>query len=85
MRSKKNVETTKLKKGETLKKEFDTYVDMAENAVDWTLFCSYQLKPNFLEGIYKILQLPSMQIAYTNMEGGIMFDYVAPESASPFL
>ena len=84
MRSKKNVETTKLKKGETLKKEFDTYVEMAENAVDWTLFCSYQLKPNFSEGIYKILQLPSMQIAYTNMEGGVMFDYVAPEECITF-
>jgi len=84
MRSKKNVDTTKLEKGETLKKEFDNYVVMAENAVDWTLFCSYQLKPNFSEGIYKILQLPSMQIAYTNMEGGIMFDYVAPEECITF-
>ena len=82
--SKKNVKTTKLEKGETLKKEFDNYVVMAENAVDWTLFCSYQLKPNFSEGIYKILQLPSMQIAYTNMEGGIMFDYVAPEECITF-
>ncbi len=84
MRSKKNVKTTKLEKGETLKKEFDNYVVMAENAVDWTLFCSYQLKPNFSEGIYKILQLPSMQIAYTDMEGGIMFDYVAPEECITF-
>ena len=84
MRSKKNVETTKLNKGETLQKEFDNYVVMAENAVDWTLFCSYQLKRNFSEGIYKILQLPSMQIAYTNMEGGIMFDYVAPEECITF-
>jgi AraC-like DNA-binding protein len=84
MRSKKNVETTILEVGETLKKDFDNYVVMAENAVDWTLFCSYQLKPNFSEGIYKILQLPSMQIAYTNMEGGIMFDYVAPEECITF-
>jgi len=84
MRSKKNVETITLQAGETLKKEFDNYVVMAENAVDWTLFCSYQLKPNFSEGIYKILQLPSMQIAYTNMEGSIMFDYVAPEECITF-
>ena len=84
MRSKKNIETTKLKDGETLKKEFHNYVLMAENAVDWTLFCSYQLKPNFSEGIYKILQLPSMQIAYTNMDGGIMFDYVTPENCITF-
>ena len=57
MRSKKNVETRKLKKGETFKKEFVNYVEMASAAVDWTLFCSYQLQPNFTEGIYKILQL----------------------------
>ena len=84
MRSKKNVETTTLQTGETLKKEFENYTVMAEHAVDWTLFCPYQLKPNFSEGIYKILQLPSMQIAYTNMEGGIMFDYVAPEECIAF-
>ena len=84
MRSKKNVETVKLDKGETLTKAFDNYVDMAENAVDWTLFCSYQLKPNFSEGIYKMLQLPSMQIVYTDMGGGIMFDYVSPEDSVTF-
>ena len=79
MRSKKNVETTKLKEGEYLEKQFDNYIDMATSAVDWTLFCSYQLQPIFSEGIHKVLQLPSMQLAYTNMLGGIMFDYVAPE------
>ena len=84
MRSKKNVDTTILEVGETLTKEFDNYIVMAENAVDWTLFCSYQLKPKFSEGIYKILQLPSMQIAYTQMDGGIMFDYVAPKECITF-
>ncbi len=84
MRSKKNVKTTTLEDGETLKQTFDNYVGMAENAVDWTLFCSYQLKPSHSEGIYKILQLPSMQIAYTKMDGGIMFDYVAPEKCITF-
>ena len=84
MRSKKNVETTKLAKGETLKKGFVNYVEMAKSAVDWTLFCSYQLKPKFSDGIYNILQLPSMQIVYTDMEGGIMFDYIAPEGSVTF-
>ena len=84
MRSNKNVETLALKHGETLKKEFDNYVDMATSAVDWTLFCTYQLKPNFSEGSYKILKLPSMQIAYTDMTGGVMFDYVSPEGCITF-
>ncbi len=84
MRSKKNVETTKLNAGETLEKEFDNYVDMATSAVDWTLFCTYQLQPNFSEGVHKILQLPSMQIASTDMRGGIMFDFVTPEECITF-
>jgi len=84
MRSKKNVETTKLKEGETLNKEFNNYVEMAENAVDWTLFCSYQLKPSHSEGYYKILQLPSMQIASTCIDGGIMFNFVVPEECITF-
>jgi len=84
MRSKKNVETLKMQKGEYHEKEFDNYLDMATHAVDWTLFCTYQLQPSFSEGIYKILQLPSMQIAYTVMSGGIMFDYVAPEGTITF-
>ena len=84
MRSKKNVETTKLKEGETLNKEFNNYVEMAENAVDWTLFCSYQLKPSHSEGVYKIIQLPSMQIVYSQMDGGVMFDYVSPEDCITF-
>ena len=84
MRSKKNVETTILKEGETLEKKFDNYVDMATSAVDWTLFCTYQLKPNFSDGIHKIIQLPSMQIARTSMSGGIMFDFVIPEECITF-
>jgi len=84
MRSKKSVETIKLKDGQYLEKEFDNYIDMAKNAVDWTLFCSYQLQPNFSEGIYKIVQLPSMQIAHTSMIGGIMFDFVIPEDCITF-
>jgi AraC-like DNA-binding protein len=84
MRSKKNVDTLVLKQGETLEKKFNNYVDMATSAVDWTLFCTYQLKPNFSEGSYKILKLPSMQIAYTDMSGGVMFDYVVPEGCITF-
>ena len=84
MRSKKNVETITLEENQTLNKAFDSYLSMAENAVDWTLFCTYQLKPNFTEGNYKILQLPSMQIVYTSMSGGVMFDYVVPEGCIVF-
>ncbi len=84
MRSKKNIETIKMQEGEYLECEFDNYLDMAKNAPDWTHFCPYQLQRNSIEGIYKILELPSMQIAYTDMSGGIMFDFVVPEDRISF-
>ena len=84
MRSKKNVQTVELERGETLTQTFDNYIDMATSAVDWTLFCTYQLKPIYSEGLHRILQLPSMQIAYTKMTGGIMFDYASPEGTLTF-
>jgi len=79
MRSKKNIETITLDDGVYHEKTFDTYIDMAKHAVDWTIFCSYQLQPNAINGTYKILSLPSLQIAYTDASGGVMYDYVAPE------
>ena len=84
MRSKKNIETIKMQEGEYLEREFDNYVDMAKNAVDWTHFCPYQLQKNASTGVFKILELPSMQIAYTDMCGGIIFDFVIPEDRLSF-
>ncbi len=80
MRSKKNIETLKLDDGVYHEKVFTTYLDMAKHAVDWTIFCFYQLQPKAISGIYKILSLPSIQIAYTEACGGVMYDYVAPEN-----
>lgn len=84
MRSKKIIETIKMQEGEYLHKEFDSYIEMAESAVDWTLFCPYELKKRSFAGVYKILELPSMQIAYTDMDGGIMYDFVIPEDCISF-
>jgi AraC-like DNA-binding protein len=78
------VKTLTLQEGETLKQNFSNYVEMATSAVDWTIFCTYQLQPNFSEGVQKILQLPTIQIACTKMSGGIMFDYIAPEDCIVF-
>jgi len=84
MRSKKNVETIKLQDGEYLEKEFDNYIDMATNAVDWTYFCSYELKPNSPKGVYKILSLPNMHIAYSDTTGGLMMDLISPKDTITF-
>ena len=84
MRSKKNIETIKLDDGMYHEKRFTTYIDMAKYAVDWTIFCSYQLQPNAINGSYKILSLPSIQIAYTEASGGVMYDFVTPENCISF-
>ncbi len=78
MRSKKNVETIKLKEGMSHEKEFDNYIDMAKYAVEWTLLCSYELKPNSLNGNYRILSLPNIQITYSHFRGSLMYNYIAP-------
>ena len=79
MRSKQEVETIKLQDGDYHQEEFFNYIDMAKNAVDWTIFCNYILKPNSPSGKYQILSLPNMQIAYSDMSGGIMYDFVVPK------
>jgi len=78
MRSKRNVDTLTLQDGEYLEKQFNNYADMATSAVDWTILCSYELKPNSLSGVHKILSLPNMQIAYTHTSGAIMYDFISP-------
>lgn len=84
MRSKKNVETIKLQDGEYLEKKFDNYIDMATNAVDWTIFCNYELKPKSSNGIYKILSLPNIQIVYSKYNGGAMHNFVTPYDTVTF-
>ena len=54
---------------------------MAKHAVDWTLFCHYKLRPNCVEGLFKILQLSKMQIAYTKEVGGVMYNFAAPKES----
>lgn len=80
MRSKKNIETIKLEDGMSLEKEFDNYTDMAKHAVEWTILCSYELKPNSFTGNYKILSLPNIQIAYSHIRGSVMTNFIAPEN-----
>ena len=84
MRSKRNVETIKLEDGMSLQKEFDNYKDMAKHAVEWTLLCTYQLKPNSINGNYKILSLPNIQISYSHFYGSIMHDYIVPKDTINF-
>ncbi len=78
MRSKKNVKTVKLEEGMFHEVEFDNYMDMAKHAVEWTLLCSYELKPNSLNDNYKILSLPNMQISYSHLRGSVMYNYMHP-------
>ena len=79
MRTKQEINTIKLQDGDYHNSDFNNYIDMAKNAVDWTIFCNYILKPNSPNGKYQILSLPNMQIAYSDMSGGVMHDFVVPK------
>ena len=81
MEKKRIIDTVKLENGEYLEKKFNNCLDMAKHAVDWTLFCHYKLRTNCVEGIFKILQLSNMQLAYTKESGGIMYDFATPKES----
>jgi len=84
MRSKIIIATAELKEGEYLECVFDNYVEMVKNSVDWAIFCIYQLKPNSLKGVLRILELPNLQIARTNTAGALMYDFIVPEDRINF-
>jgi len=84
MRNKTSLKTITMQEGEYLEKEFEGYTDLAKHAVDWTLFCPYRLQKTSFTGILKILSLPSMQIIYNEMDGGMMFDLVIPKDCVTF-
>jgi len=79
MKKKKRIEPVSLQSGEYLEKEFISYQEMAKHSPDWSLYCNYQLEPNGMIGKYKILELTSMQLAYSDMVGGFMFSFEAPK------
>jgi len=79
MKNKELLQSKSLQEGEVLEKEFFTYQEMAEHSPDWSLFCNYQLEPHGMDGKYKILELPSMQVAHSDMVGGFMFSFEAPK------
>ncbi len=79
MRSKKTIDSVVLDAGEYLESVFDNYFEMVRNSVDWAIFCIYQLKPNSLNGVLRVLELPNMQIARTDSVGALMYDFVVPK------
>jgi len=58
---------------------YDNYQEMADYAVGWSHLCNYQLTPTPISGQYKILELPSMQLAFSDNIGGIMYNFDAPK------
>ncbi len=79
MKNKKRTKSISLEEGVYLEKEFTTYQEMAEHSPDWSLFCNYQLAPNGMDGKYRILELPNIQISCSDMVGGFMFSFEAPK------
>lgn len=61
--------------------QFITYKDMTESAVNWEHHCSYQLTSQAHHGTHHAIQLPSMQLSYTEREGGMMYETSSPPNA----
>ena len=63
------------------KEKFNTYQKMSESAKNWDLLCTYQLLPHALEGEHHVIELPSIQLSYSERAGGFMHDAMSPKGA----
>jgi len=79
MKNKEIIQSKPLKEGSYLEKEFTSYQEMAEHSPEWSLFCNYQFRSKGMEGAYKVLELPTMQLAHSDIVGGFMFSFEAPK------
>jgi len=68
-------------KAKLTKQKFDTYKEMSESAKNWDHLCTYQLHSHALEGEHHVIELPSMQLSYSERAGGFMHDAMAPKGA----
>ena len=58
---------------------YENYQEMVDYADGWDLLCNYQLTPIAINGHYKILELPTMQLAFSDNIGGLMYNFDAPK------
>ena len=63
------------------KQKFNTYKEMSESAKNWDHLCTYQLLPHALEGEHHVIELPSMQLSYSDRAGGFMHDAMSPKGS----
>jgi len=61
--------------------KFNNYKEMAQSAKNWDLLCTYQLLPHALEGEHHVIELPSIQLSYSERSGGFMHDAMSPKGA----
>ncbi len=58
--------------GYYIKRQFNGFEALQENAKNWEHHCTYQLQPNALAGEHQVLQLHSMQLLHAQRRGGFM-------------
>jgi AraC-like DNA-binding protein len=63
------------------KQKFNNYKEMSESAKNWDHLCTYQLLPHALEGEHHVIELPSIQLSYSERSGGFMHDAMSPKGA----
>ena len=58
--------------------KFYTYEEMSASAKNWDHHCSYRLLPHAFDGRHYVIELPLMQLSYSDRQGGFMHDAIAP-------
>jgi AraC-like DNA-binding protein len=69
----------KLKPGVFIEQEFDSFKVMNETALGWKSFCQYRLAKADFVGHYTVLQLPNMQVSWSQRDESLMVDGFAPK------
>jgi AraC-like DNA-binding protein len=62
-------------------KKFNNYSSMSQSAKRWDIHCAYQFSPQAFIGENFVIELPSMQLAYSHREGGYMQRTVSPKDS----
>ena len=54
---------------------------LSQSAKNWDIHCAYQFSLHALRGENYVIELPSVQLSYSNREGGFMHSAIAPKDS----
>ena len=62
------------------KKQFSTYQEMSESAINWKMQCAYYLTPEAMNGEHQAIELLHTQLSYSHRKGGFMHNAFSPKN-----